>query len=53
MGTVLLMRHRRMKVTQGTSRLAGRLLGLANGPADAMVSSELTLIRLPMSGRSR
>lgn len=53
MRNVLLMRHCRMKVAQGTSRPAGRQHGLAGWPADAVVSSELTLIRLPLSGRSR
>jgi hypothetical protein len=53
MESVLLMRRRRIKVDQGTGRLAGWPRGLPGGPAHAMTSSELTLIRLPLSGRSR
>jgi hypothetical protein len=53
MGTVLLMRRCRIKVAPGTGHQAGWPREHAAGSAGAMVSSELTLIRLPLSGRSR
>jgi len=53
MGTVLLMRRRRMRESQGTGRLTGRPRGLPGGPSGARAPLDLTLIRRPLSGRSR
>jgi hypothetical protein len=53
MGTVLLMRRRRMRVAEGAGRLIGRPRGRPGGPDGPMASSDLTLNRLPLSGRSR
>jgi hypothetical protein len=49
MGTVLLMRRCRMRESQGTGRLRGRPGGLSGAQAPL----DLTLIRRPLSGRSR
>jgi hypothetical protein len=53
MGTVLLMRRRRIKGASGAGHRTGWPSERAGTLAGAMVSSEQTLIRLPLSGRSR
>lgn len=52
MGNVLLIRRRRMRVSPGAGPLTGRARGRPGGPSGAMASSDLTLVRLPLSGRS-
>jgi hypothetical protein len=55
MGTTLLTRRHRVKGPGETGWLSGRpARGLTGGSVYAMVSSDVTtLIRLPLSGRSR
>ena len=53
MGTVLMMRRCRIKVAPGAGYRTGWPREHAAGSAGTLVPSELTLIRLPLSGRSR